>query len=215
MPYIVRPEQYYNSIYYAASGSRTIRGGAISVANNNNRTFDTPYQMAFDGMLVQFASTGSLRTVVDGSGNSVTMVPNTLIAMPCAEGLRPDGWVRVGTLKTTPVSPLGGGADAVYLPLSADLDSRTTPAYATNYTKWTTVSVAAIQAGDVVGMPMNAATRVEVGTEIACADNNGMVADAGSGDVVIGVALEEGDNRTGADGAVNLKVRIVTPYVKT
>lgn len=213
MPYIVRPEQYYNSTYYAASGSRKIRGGAISIANNDNRTFDTPYQMAYEGMLVQFASTGAL-TILDGDAHSVTMIPDTLIAKPCTDGARPDGWVRVGTLQTTVISPLSGGAAAVYLPLTAELDSRTTPAYAKDYTKWTTVAVAALQPGDVVGMPVSAATNVDVGAEISCADDNGNVGNATSGDVVIGVALEEADNTEGADAAINCKVRIVTPYVK-
>lgn len=214
MPYIIRPEQYYNSTYYAASGSRSIRGGAISIANNNNRTFDTPYQMAYEGMLVQFASSGAL-TVVDGDAHLVTMIPNTLVAKPCTDGLRPDGWVRVGTLKGAVTSPLANGASAVFLPLTADLDSGTVPAYAKDYTKWTTVAVAAIQAGDVVGMPVNASTRVEVGDEIACADDNGNVGTAASRDVVIGVALELADNSAGADAAINCKVRIVTPYVKS
>lgn len=213
MPYMDLPEQYYNSVYYTVTGTRAIRGGDIYVPNLSNRAYKTPYQMAYPGMLVQFATVGAL-TVKDSAGNSVTINPNTLVVTPCTDGARPMGWVYTGTLKGAVISPLSGGTN-VYLPLTDDLDSKTTPAYATYYNKWTTVTVADIQDGDIVGMPVAADTVIEVGDQIACADNNGNVCKAQSSDIVIGVAEEKANNNGGDAAAVNCKVRVVTPYAAT
>jgi hypothetical protein len=210
MPYMDLPEQTVDATNYIVTGTRTVRGGPIAVPSYNNRAYKTPYQMEYLGMLVQFATIGAL-TVKDAAGNAVTINPNTLVVKPCTDGARPMGWVFTGTLKYAGITPLSGGTN-VYLPLTADLDSDTDPEYATYYNKWTTVTVAALQDQDIVGMPVAATAVIEVGDEIACGDNYGNVCKAQSTDIVIGHAEEKANNSAGAAAAVNCKVRVCHPY---
>ena len=204
------PEQKYDSTNYIVTGTRTVRGGPIYVPSLNNRAYKTPYQMEYRGMLVQFATIGAL-TVLDSAGSAVTINPNTLVVRPCTDGARPMGWVYTGTLKYSNITPLSGGTN-VYLPLTAELDSGTTPAYATYYNKWTTTTVAALQDQDIVGMPVAATAVIEVGDEVACGDDAGNVCKAQSTDIVIGTAEEKVNNSTGAAAAVYCKVRVCHPY---
>jgi hypothetical protein len=210
MPYMDLPEQEISGTNYIVTGTRTVRGGPIYVPNLNNRAYKTPYQMEYRGMLVQFATVGAL-TVKDAAGAAVTINPNTLVVKPCTDGARPMGWVYTGTLKYSNISPLAGGT-SVYLPLTANLDSGTDPAYATYYNKWTTTTVAALQDQDIVGMPVAATAVIEVGDEIACGDNYGNVCKAQSADIVIGHAEEKANNFGGAASAVYCKVRVCSPY---
>ena len=211
--YITLPEVTSGGVDYVTTPPITIKGGDISVPTLSNLAYDTPYQLKYAGMLVKFASTGSL-TLTGASGNTLNLNTPMLVAVPCGNGERPNGWVYVPTLQPSLLGRVITGGSGTYLPLTANLNSETPPypPYAADINNFTKVTVAAFQPGDIVGMPMAATTLVS-GQEVASAAN-GVVEAASSTDVVIGIVRTGNNNSAGAIGAQNVEVEIVTPYVK-
>lgn len=209
--YVTLPEVTSGGVDYVTTPPITIKGGDISVPQLSNLAYDTPYQLKYAGMLVKFASTGSL-TLTGAGGNTLDLNTPRLVAVPCGDGERPSGWVYVPTLQPSLLGRVITGGSGTYLPLTANLNSETPP-YAPDINNFTKVTVAALQPGDIVGMPMAAATTMVAGQEVAAAAN-GVVEVASSTDIVIGVVKTGNNNSAGLIGAKNVEVEIVSPYTK-
>lgn len=211
--YVDLPEITTGGVDYVTTAPISIRGGDISVPTLSNLAYKTPYQMKYSGMLVKFASDGDLSTLTGEGGNTLSLTPGQIVVAPCGNGERPLGWVYIPTVLPSLIGRVVSGASATYLPLTADLTSGTSPAYAQDYSKWVMVTTAALQPGDLVGMPMAAATTMKAGAEVASAAL-GVVETATSGDVVIGIVKTGNNNSAGAIGAKNVEVMIVPSYTK-
>jgi hypothetical protein len=176
----------------------TRKNGEQQALPRNNMTYATPYQIAYEGLLVK---TDALSTAYDA-----TATPTQCVAIPSTYGGYVDGWAYISTKKP---HPLPGGANITY-PLTANLGGNS---YATSAANWTEITVAPLIPGDLVGMPMAAATTVTWGSEI-CSASCGYIQIATSGHWVIGKAEWPADNTSGASGAVTASVRICHQYKK-
>lgn len=160
--------------------------------------YKTPYQIKYAGMPLQFATS----TVYDSTADSY------LVAIPCADGGKPEGWAWMTTARTDQLP----GATLAYLPTDAHLTGGGST-YATDEAYFAKLTVYPLNSGDLVGMPVAASASILCKAEIASA-GSGFVTTATSGETVFGIAELAADNSAGAAGALCVKVRITDPYTK-
>ena len=141
----------------------TVHGGLIG---RGSFPYLTPYQLKYAGMPLKFATAG----VYDSDADDY------LVAIPCTDGGSPDGWAWLTTARTDQLP----GADVAYKPLTANLG---VGGYATDEQYFAKASVYPMKAGDLVGMPVAASTKILLNAEISRA-GDGLVTTAGSGAVV-------------------------------
>lgn len=181
-------------------GFRVIRkNGEQQEANQiTNMTYASPYQIAYEGLLVE---TDKLSTAYDA-----TSTPTQCVAVPAANGEYVDGWSYISTYAP---HPLPGAANVLY-PLTADLGES---GYATSAVKWPNVTIAPLIPGQLIGIPVYAATDMAYGAEVAAA-TGGFAKTAESGQWVVGKVEWAADNSAGLSGAQTVSVRVCHQYKK-
>lgn len=181
-------------------GFRVIRkNGEQQEANQiTNMTYATPYQIAYEGLLVE---TDKLSSAYDADAT-----PTQCVAVPAADGEYVDGWTYITTY--TP-HPLPGGANVLY-PLTANIGDS---GYAEDYANWAEVTVVPLIPGQLIGMPVYAGETLTYGAEIASA-TGGFAKLAGSGEWVVAKVEWAADNSAGLSGAVTVSARVCHQYKK-
>lgn len=181
--------------------SRIIPKGGLEQEASNN-AYESPYQFKFNGQLVNVGKS----TTFDADAT-----PTMVVAVPARTGLYVDGWVPVTTLAPDP-RPGVGGQFKPYTDKLTATDSQSI-AYAPDYMDWTEVTVAPMEVGTLIGVPVAANTSIVVGDEVAASDG-GFLKKATSGNIVIGKCEVAGNNTGGVAGAKTATVKIGQFYTK-
>ena len=175
------------------------KAGEQQEANQiTNMTYATPYQIAYPGLLIE---TDKLSSSYDADAT-----PTQCVAVPAANGEYVDGWSYISTLSP---HPLPGGANILY-PLTADIG---VGGYATDVATWANVTIAPLIPGQLIGVPVYAATNMTQAAEVAAA-TGGFAKVAASGQWVIGKVEWNADNTAGTSGAKVVSVRVCHQYKK-
>jgi len=175
------------------------KNGEQQEANQiTNMTYATPYQIKYEGLLVE---TDKLSSAYDADAT-----PTQCVAVPAANGEYVDGWAYITTYAP---HPLPGAANIIY-PTDAQVADA---GYSTEYTEWPSVTITPLIPGQLVGMPIYADTTMAYAAEVAAA-TGGFIKTAASGQWVIGKVEWAADNTGGASGAKTASVRVCHQYKK-
>jgi len=175
------------------------KNGEQQEANKiTNMTYATPYQIAYEGLLLE---TDKLSSAYDADAT-----PTQCVATPAADGEYIDGWAYISTYAP---HPLPGGSNVLY-PLTANVGDS---GYAEDYANWANVTVAPLIPGQLIGIPVYAAENMAYANEVAAA-TGGYCKVAASGEWVIGKVEWAADNSAGASGAKTASVRVCHQYKK-
>lgn len=175
------------------------KNGEQQEANRiTNMTYATPYQIAYEGLLVE---TDKLSSAYDADAT-----PTQCVAVPADLGEYVDGWTYISTYAPHPLP----GASNILYPLTANIGSS---GYAEDYANWTDVTVAPLIPGQLIGVPVLANTNMTMGAEVASA-TGGFAKVAASGQWVIGKVEWNANNTGGASGAKTVSVRVCHQYKK-
>jgi hypothetical protein len=175
------------------------RNGEQQEANRiTNMTYATPYQIAYEGLLVE---TDKLSSAYDADAT-----PTQCVAVPAAAGEYVDGWTYISTYSP---HPLPGGANVLY-PLTANIGNS---GYAEDYANWADVTVAPLIPGQLIGVPVYAGQNMTQAAEVAAA-TGGLAKVAESGQWVVGKVEWNANNTAGTSGAKTVSVRICHQYKK-